>query len=231
MAGNEVLQARWNRLRAAHRADLPALTAARAREFLKEFPEGGPAWKILGSALIDLARYPEAELAIKKALSLCPPEKLWIPLAEMGHLSKARGDYKSAAAWYRQAIDAVPREASGHIYLGGVLAKSGRLKEAEASHRAATRCIEGCRDEAFLNLGLVLRAQERYEEAAECFERALELDPKYAAAKKALRDVRRAMRFLLKATPRRRGRPPILPPLPEKAPSESPGAPGLLAAM
>jgi tetratricopeptide (TPR) repeat protein len=221
MAGNEVLQARWNRLRAAHKADLPALTAARARDFLKEFPEGGPAWKILGSALIDLARYPEAELAIKKALSLCPPEKLWIPLAEMGHLCKSRGDYNSAAAWYRQAIEAVPREASGHIYLGGVLAKSGRLNEAEAAHRAATGCIEGCRDEAFLNLGLVLRAQERYEEAAACFERALELDPKYDAAKKALRDVRRAVRFLLKGNRRRRGRPPILPPLAEKSRSES----------
>jgi tetratricopeptide (TPR) repeat protein len=78
---------------------------------------------------------------------------------------------------------------------------------------------------------LVLRAQERYEEAAECFERALELDPKYAAAKKALRDVRRALRFLLKGTPRKRGRPPIIPPLPEKSRSESPGAPGLAAAM
>lgn len=205
MAGNEVLQARWSRLRAAHKADLPALTAARAREFLKEFPEGGPIWKILGSALIDLARYSEAELAIKKALSLCPPEKLWIPLAEMGHLCKAQGDYKSAAGWYQQAIEAVPREASGHSYLGGLLAKSGRLMEAEAAHRAATRCIEGCRDEAFLNLGLVLRAQERYEEAAECFERALELDPKYDAAKRALRDVRSTLRFLLKGIRRRRG--------------------------
>ena len=221
MAGNEVLQARWNRLRAAHKADLPALTAARAHDFLKEFPEGGPAWKILGSALTDLARYPEAELAIKKALSLCPPEKLWIPLAEMGHLHKARGDYNSAAAWYRQAIEAVPREASGHIYLGGVLAKSGRLTEAEAAHRAATKCIEGCRDEAFLNLGLVLRAQERYEEAAECFERALELDPKYAAAKRGLRDVRRAMQFLKRGIRRRRGRPPIIPPVPEESRSDS----------
>lgn len=193
MVNQEIL---WKHLLAAHKADLPALTAVRARDFLKEFPEGGPAWKILGSALIDLARYPEAELALKKALSLCPPEKLWIPLTEMGHLCKARGDYNSAAAWYSQAIEAVPREASGHIYLGGVLAKSGRLREAEAAHRAATRCIEGCRDEAFLNLGLVLRAQERYEEAAECFERALELDPKYAAAKRALRDVRAATKHL-----------------------------------
>jgi tetratricopeptide (TPR) repeat protein len=196
MNENEVAQARWSCLRASHKADLPALTVARAREFLREYPDCGPAWKILGSALVELARHAEAERALKQALSLCPPDKLWIPFAEMGHLHKARGEYKAAAVWYRQAIEAVPEEASGHIYLGGVLAKSGRLNEAEAAHRAATRCTQGCRDEAYLNLGLVLRAQERYEEAAKCFEQVLELDPKYAAARKALRDVRNTIRFL-----------------------------------
>ena len=89
----------------------------------------------------------------------------------------------------------MPDEASGHIYIGGVLAKSGRLKEAETAHRVAIRCTQGCRDEAYLNLGLVLRAQERYDEAATCFEQALKLDPKYVAARKALRDVRNTMRF------------------------------------
>jgi tetratricopeptide (TPR) repeat protein len=200
MNDNELVQARWTRLRAAHKADLPALTVAQARQFLSEYPDCGPAWKILGSALIDLACHAEAEQALKRALSLCPPDKFWIPLSEMGHLYKARGEYKTAAAWYRQAIDAVPEEAGSYIYLGGVLAKSGRLREAEAAHRAAIRCQEGCQDEAYLNLGLVLRAQGRYEEAAECFERAIALDPKYAAARKALRDVRKTVRFL---SPRR----------------------------
>jgi tetratricopeptide (TPR) repeat protein len=195
MKENEMVQARWSRLRAAHKADLPALTVARALEFLREHPECGPAWKVLGAALVDLARHDEAEHALKQALSLCPPDKLWIPLAEIGHLHKARGEYKAAVAWYRRAIDKMPEEASGYIYLGGVLAKSGRLKEAEAAHRAAIRCTEGCRDEAYLNLGLVLRAQERYDEAATCFEQALKLDPKYVAARKALRDVRNTMRF------------------------------------
>ncbi len=87
------------------------------------------------------------------------------------------------------------RRSQRHIYLGGVLARSGRLKEAETAHRAAIRCTQGCRDKAYLNLGLVLRAQERYEEAATCFEQALKLDPKYVAARKALRDVRDTMRF------------------------------------
>ena len=45
-----------------------------------------------------------------------------------------------------------------------------------------TRCSKGCVDEAYLNLGLVLRAQERYTEALECFKKALELTPDYELA-------------------------------------------------
>jgi tetratricopeptide (TPR) repeat protein len=188
------IQTRWNRLCAAHRAGLPALAVARARQLLDRHPDCGPAWKLLGSALIELARHEEAKAAIRRAMGLCPAEKLWIPLAEMGHLSKATGDLGAAAIWYRRAIDAAPEEAGAWIYLGGVLAQAGRLEEAEAALLAATRCEHGCRDEAYLNLGLVLRALGRLGEAALCFEAALRIDPKYRAAKLALRDVRQALR-------------------------------------
>ena len=195
MNENEMVKARWSRLRAAHKADLPALTVARAREFLREYPDCGPAWKFWGRPWSIWPATPRRNMPSSRRSRMCPPDKLWIPLAEMGHLHRARGEYKAAVAWYRRAIDKMPDEASGHIYLGGVLAKSGRLKEAETAHRAAIRCTQGCRDEAYLNLGLVLRAQERYDEAATCFEQALKLDPKYVAARKALRDVRNTMRF------------------------------------
>jgi tetratricopeptide (TPR) repeat protein len=211
MSEKEEIDALWKRLHAAHKADLPALTVARAREFLCEYPDCGPAWKVLGEALLELARHSEAEQALKQAIALCPPDKLWIPLSQMGHLQKARGDYQAAAAWYRRAIDNMPDEASGHIYLGGILARSGRLKEAEMAHRAAIRCTQGCRDEAYLNLGLVLRAQERHEEAATCFEQALRLDPKYAAARKALRDVRNTMRYSKESRKDVAARPPAEP--------------------
>jgi tetratricopeptide (TPR) repeat protein len=202
MNPNALVQARWDRLRAAYKADLPALTVARAREFVAEHPGCGPAWKMLGTALIELARHREGEEALRRAIALCPADKLWIPLAEMGHMYKSRGDFRAAAAWYRKAIEARPDEASGHIHLGGVLAKAGRLHEAEAAHRAATLCKEGCRDEAFLNLGLVLRALERHDEAADCFEAALRIDPKYQAAKKALRDVLRTLQLFRGSTRR-----------------------------
>jgi tetratricopeptide (TPR) repeat protein len=47
-----------------------------------------------------------------------------------------------------------------------------------------------------LNLGLVLRAQERYEEALACFEKALQLTPDYQDAMTAKADVEKAITYL-----------------------------------
>jgi tetratricopeptide (TPR) repeat protein len=170
-----------------------AQTVRYACRFLVDYPDHGPGWLLLGIALVELARYKEAERAIKKSIKLCPPNKRQIPLAQMGHLLKEAGKYDQAARWYRKAIVSDPDNAAYHIYLGAVLAKQGRLEEAEASHRTATRCPVGCIDEAYLNLGFVLRAQERFEEAAKSFREAIRLDPKYRAAKQALRDVERCL--------------------------------------
>jgi tetratricopeptide (TPR) repeat protein len=100
-----------------------------------------------------------------------------------------RDAFRLAERHYRFAIAANPHEASWRIMLGGLLARVGRLREAAAVHRRAVRCKLGARDEAGLNLGQVLRAQERYGEARQCFRRALRLDPGYREAKLALRDL------------------------------------------
>ena len=85
-----------------------------------------------------------------------------------------------------------------------MLALKGRLREAERAHRAATRCPEGCIDEAYLNLGLVLRAQERFEEASRCLREAIRLDPKYRVAREELRDVEGMLELAARAAGRRR---------------------------
>ncbi len=147
----------------------------------------GTCWLILSSTW---RRYDEAEEATSNALRLCPEERRHFPLCTLGRLDKLRGDYERAAEWFRKAIEAAPTDTQGYIYLGGILALQGRPREAEDVHRKATEtCYEGCLDEAFLNLGFVLRTQERFEEAAECFREAIHRDPGYRAAKKALRDV------------------------------------------
>lgn len=184
----------FKRVGRADDAGLRTLTVVRARAFLAVFPTYGPAWHRLGQALIAIARYEEAQQALLKAIEYCPTEKLCLPYAAMGHLFSESGDHSRAAEWFRRAIEAAPDDCIGHIYLGGLLARQGRLVEAEEVHRAGTRCAEGCVDEAFLNLGLVLRAQGRFKEAAECFEEALRRDPNDRDAKRALRDVTACMR-------------------------------------
>jgi cytochrome c-type biogenesis protein CcmH/NrfG len=137
----EIRQARFERVRAASDADLNALAILRARRYLARYPDHGYAWYLLGEALRALARYDEAEEALNHALRLCPEDRRRIPLSEMGHLEKQRGDYERAADWFRKAIEAEPRHASGYIFLGGILARQGRLREAEEVHRTA---IETC---------------------------------------------------------------------------------------
>ena len=153
----EIRRARFARVRAASDADLNALTILRARGYLARYPDHGYAWRVLGETLRALVRYDEAEEALANALRLCPEERKWIPMSDLGHLEKQRGKLERAAAWYRRAIEADPRHAAGYIFLGGILRLQGRLLEAEEVHRTATEtCYEGDIDEAFLNLGLIL---------------------------------------------------------------------------
>jgi tetratricopeptide (TPR) repeat protein len=186
---------RYERLKQLSDGPFPALTIRYARRYLADHADHGLGWLLLGIALIELARYEEAEQALAKAIELCPWEKRQIPLAQMGHLFEEAGDYDQAAAWYRKAIEADPSDATYHIYLGAVLAKQGRLHEAEEAHRSGIECAEGCIDEAYLNLGLVLRAQERFQEAADCFREAISIDPDYRVARRALRDVERCLKW------------------------------------
>jgi len=191
---NRLRKKLFEKIGRADDAGLVALTILRARAFLEVFPTFGPAWVRLGVALTDVARYEEAEQALLKAIEYCPPEKRRIPYGDMGDLFKASGDYDRAEHWYHKAVEAAPDHAGPYIYLGGLLALRGRLGEAEAVHRRGTLCNRGCVDEAFLNLGLDLRAQGRFAEAADCFEEAIRLDPDYRAAKWALRDVLACLR-------------------------------------
>jgi len=57
--------------------------------------------------------------------------------------------------------------------------------------RRALQCPEGCLDEAYFNLGGYLLRQGNYEEARDCYLKALEIDPEYTLAIKRLADVER----------------------------------------
>ncbi len=194
MGRDRLRQTLFDRVDRADRAGLPALTARRARDFLAVFPTYGPAWYRLGQALTELDCHEDAEQALRQAIRFCPSTCLHLPYTALGKAVHKSGDASEAESWFRKAIETAPDDCQGYIYLGGLLASLGRLAEAEEVHRRGIRCSEGCLDEAFLNLGLVLRAQQRFAEAVECFEEAIRRDPDYKAAKAALRDVKACIR-------------------------------------
>ena len=171
------------------RAKHVGCTVELARRYLAAHPKDCVAWIYYADALCDMARHTEALAALRRAVRLFPPKKLHLVYYPFGNVHKHRGAFRIAERWYRRAVDVSPSDATYRIFLGGFLARAGRLQEAEAVHRRATRCKEGCIDEAFLNLGLVLRALERYADARKCFLRALVINPKYKAAREELSDV------------------------------------------
>jgi len=184
------------RLKEIERADKRGLGSCGielAVRLVKDFPDRGRAWFELGTSIYPVARYHDALSALRRALRLCPPKRRHLVQGHFGHLYRKKGEFRRAEIWYRKAVAGDPRDATWHIFLGALLAVSGRLKEAEAAHRKATRCREGCIDEAYLNLGLVLRAQQRYAEARGCFQKALKITPAYKEALQQLKDMEQVL--------------------------------------
>ncbi len=144
---------------------------------------------MLGDVLSDVARYDEAKIALTKAIKFCKPNNLDRPYVSMGHLYRAKGNNRIAEKWYRKALEIKPKDQCVLVYIGAMLARQGKFNEAKIFHRKAVKVENSKADEAYYNLGLILRAEENYNDARISFEKAIELDPKYRKAKKALKDI------------------------------------------
>ena len=186
-------RSQYEQILAAVDAGHPALVIELAKRYLAQFPETPWILLLYGSALQDVARYDEARTAYDRALAAMPAADHARVFRQLGSWAQAQGQVLEAEEWYGRAIEALPDDATGYIYFGGMLAKAGRLQEAETIHRRATACTEGCIDEAYLNLGFVLRAQERYLEALEAFREAAARDPLDGDVQLALEDMEQVL--------------------------------------
>ncbi len=176
----------------AYRNDQAATCVLLAEQWLRDNPDD--LWVIFkyASMLYQMTRYAEAIRVLEDAIEQFPDHR-WGLFNTLGGLHRYRGDFPEAEKWFQRAIDEDPDEATSYIFLGAVQALQGKLQEAEQTHRLATQCQEGCIDEAFHNLGLVLRGQGRLPEAKACFEKAIEIFSEYADAIEALQDVTTAI--------------------------------------
>jgi hypothetical protein len=116
------------------------------------------------------------------------------PSSEPPHLTRARELLRAkqpgeAAAVIRRYLASAAGTAADYLFLGIAYAEAGDAWQAIAALEQAAQIDPGDATIAY-NLGLLYRKAGRRVDAATCFEQALALRPDYAAARKALEEVR-----------------------------------------
>lgn len=182
-------------IREASLNDHAATTILLASHWLRDHPDDFFVMLDYAEMLYQMTRYGDAIRIYERALETEKDDsRRWAIFNQMGRMYQYWGRPADAESWFRRAIESNPDEVCSYMFLGACQARQGKLMEAEATHRAATQLKQSnLLDEAYQNLGLVLRGQGRLAEAAECFRKAIEIDPQYSEAATALVDVEKAM--------------------------------------
>ena len=110
----------------------------------------------------------------------------WTALTNLGGLLVDKGDYQGAEGYLRSAIAVNPVDYWAHNNLGIAMLRQGHIEAAIPNFTAA---IDAMPDNpvAWTNLGLALARLGRGPAAVRAWQRALAIDPSYAAAQEALR--------------------------------------------
>nr|BFE61753.1 hypothetical protein GCM10020063_062790 [Dactylosporangium thailandense] len=122
----------------------------------------------LASALINEARYAEAEPVLRRAIAIAPTGKLYTHLGlAVGKLGRP----DAALAAHRRAVELDPRDAASRVGLAAVLGARGDHAGAEREARAAIE-LDPSLYVAHENLAASLHYQGRREESERAFQRA-----------------------------------------------------------
>jgi len=148
-------------------------------EAVKEFrlaleldPADISAYRKLADAYIAQGRFLLAELTYQKAIELNPHN--CVSYGYLGAFYRDQGRYEDAAAQFHRAVQVNPMYAKGFGSLGGVYFLLGRRQDAEQMYLRSLEIRPSW--QAYSNLASCYFYQERYEDAASVYEKALEKD-------------------------------------------------------
>ena len=180
-------------LEAADEADQVAFTRHLCEKVLDSEPDHSPTLIRYACCLIEIALYDQASSVLEHAEAVVPDGHRHLVFAQRGHRLEHMGDYSDSEEQHLMAHELDPNDATYLIYAASVAFRRGDIQRAEDLALKAVDCPEGCIDEAHFNLGGYLLAHKRYEEARDCYLKALEIDSDYSIAKDRLSDVERIL--------------------------------------
>lgn len=171
---------------AAREGERYAAVAELLAPYLLHRPQHGWAWQRYGDALGNLGLWTEAERALTRAIELI--DSPFGPHVRLARLYRSMGDHEAAERHNRIATSMPEAAKHGWVWIvrGANLARLNRLEEALACHRRALTMGNADHDEAYHNIGLILRAQGKYAESIDALRCALAITPDYDEARDAL---------------------------------------------
>ncbi len=134
------------------------------------------AYHRLGLMLSAVGQHDEAVQALRRAVELKPDHA--VIRNNLGFEYMLTQRWEDAERELRQAVALQPEFRRAHINLGMTLAKLGVFDDALASFQQALP-----EPDAYYNLGLMFRGQQRYPEALEAFRQVLAIAPGFSAAR------------------------------------------------
>lgn len=129
----------------------------------------------LGLAYIQDDRYDRARRHLDRALEI--NDESAPAIAARGLISQEEGEYELADERFRRALDLNPDYTRGRSHYGVFLYNRGRYEEAlEQFRRASEDTDYDNRASVFVNLGRTANRLERHDEAADAYQRAMQLE-------------------------------------------------------
>jgi tetratricopeptide (TPR) repeat protein len=156
----------------------------------RDEPEGAQAWLERGLKCQSLGQWQEAELALRRALTLDPGSVDATHV--LGVLLQRIGRTAEAIALLERAAGLAPEQAAVHLHLGGAYHSAGSFEQALASFGRALRADPGL-PATHSNLGNIYKQLGRLHDAEQSYRRALAIDPDTAEAWHNLGNVQRDM--------------------------------------
>jgi serine/threonine-protein kinase len=137
-------------------------------------PRDADALMGLSSVYETQARYTDAEQVLTRAAALRPD--YWVGHSRLAGFYFAQRRYPEAVAQFQKVVELTPDNAVGWLNLGTALRAAGRLAEAETALNRSIGISPSYG--ALTNLGNIFYQQRRYADAAQRYQKALELNDK-----------------------------------------------------
>lgn len=146
-----------------------------SRKMTEKYPNSGNAWKMLGVALMEMARHQDALHASKLAAKLLPND------AEahynLGVTFQVLGMIPQSIEHYEQGLKLSPKDYKSYANLGIIFNGEGKFSKAIEYYRKALE-IKPDLAEAYNSLGSALNSQGNLAEAREYYYKAIDLKSK-----------------------------------------------------